>query len=233
MSSQPSMKIDTPIGNLEWVFITDKGREDLNGNPKFSVSVVIDPKQVDPATTDKQAAAAAAFLKSVEEFWAANKPKGREAPDTTGIKPHMVNTGNKDEDGDPIYEDDGKYVVNLKTGTEYQDGKPKVIKTFNSKGAEVNLGGKKIGNGSRGRAGGIMSLYVTKKGKAIANAGVTFYLNSVQLSKFVEFTGGDSFDAIDEEDDDEDGGFEGIGDMGAIPDEPAEQSTKASGPRLD
>ena len=110
----------------------------------------------------------------------------------------------------------GNTVFQFKTGTKFKDGAPKIIKTFNSKGAEVALGDKKIGNGSRGRIQGSMGIYEVKsKQGATMGAGVTLYLDGIQISKFVQWVGGPQFDAIEGEEDT----FEGVGDMGGIPDE--------------
>lgn len=201
--------IDSPVGTLEWVVIDGEGKPDLNGVPKYQCDVVITPEQ------------AKTFVPLVEEFWKENKPKGATDAKSLGIYPHTV----KDEEaskeaGENVYKETGNTVIRFKTGTTFQSGDPKVIKIFNSKGNEVSLQGKKIGNGSRGRVNGVMAIYNVNK----ATCGVTFYLNAIQLSKFVEFTGGANFDDIEDEDGE---GFEGIeGSPGAIEDE------GASRPRL-
>lgn len=182
--------IDSPVGMLEWVHIDGDGKPDLQGVPKYQADVVLTPEQAEP------------FKAMVEQFWNENKPKGAKDAKSLGIYPHTV----KDEEasreaGENVYKETGNTVVRFKTGTTYQSGDPKVIKIFNSKGNEVSLQGKKIGNGSRGRVNGVMAIYNINK----ATAGVTFYLNAIQLSKFVEYTGGAAFDAIDEDD-----GFEGV-----------------------
>jgi len=184
--------IQSPVGDLEWVFITGKGKKDLNDNDRFVASVVL----------DEDSDACKAFMEKIENFWEENKPKGSKDPKSLGFKILEDDEGNST----------GRVSFNFWTGTVFPDGSAKVVKTFNAKGAEVSLGNKKIGNGSRGRIGGAMGIYDNGK----AARGVTLYLNSIQLSKFKEFTGGDNFDAIDE---DEDDAFEGVDDMGAIPDE--------------
>lgn len=235
MSKNPMESIDTPIGDLEWVIISGDGKEDLNGNPKYQVSVVLDPDNN---------ASHAAFIAKVHKFWDDNKPAGFKntaaakidkalinTPSSIGLYPHTEPTGEKDEEGKNIYKETGKTVLAMKTGTTYQDGSPKVIKVFNAKGAEVALGNKKIANGSRGRAGGMMAIYATtdKTGKTVVNAGVTFYLNKLQLTKFVEYSG-DTFDAVEDEEGETFEGFPDDG-MGAISDE---GSTEAQAvPRLD
>jgi hypothetical protein len=102
-------------------------------------------------------------------------------------------------------------------------GDKKIIKVFNSKGNEVSLHGKKIGNGSRGRAVGSIAIYDFNT----AARGVTFYLNSVQLSKFVEFTGGSApSGGIDDEGE----GFEGV--EGDMPSGIEDESSTTTKPRL-
>jgi len=233
MAKYATQPVQTPIGDLEWVIISGEGKENLNGDMQYQASVVLDPEQVDEKTSDSKAAEAKAFIEGIQEFWTANKPTGYKSakPDTSGLYPHTLPTGEKDEDGNNVYEETGKFVLRTKTGTTYPDGSNKVIKIFNAKGSEVSIGEKKIANESRGRIGCVMAIYATQKGKAIANAGVTFYLNTLQLSKFVEYAGA-GFEAIDDED--EEDAFEGVGDMGGISDDDASTNTaSASKPRLD
>ena len=204
--------IDSPIGELEWVFIDGDGKPDLQGVPKYQVDLVLEPE------------VAEAFREKVMSFWEENKPKGAKEPKSTGLYPHKVKDEKaSSEAGENVYTDTGKTVVRFKTNTQYQNGDPKVVKVFNSKGSEISLMGKKIGNGSRGRVNGAMDIYNVPSGK-----GVTFYLNGVQLSKFVEFTGGVNFDELEDPDGEE---FEGVpGNMGGIDNEEANNETER--PRL-
>lgn len=200
--------IASPVGTLEWVIIDGDGKPDLNGTPKYQCDVVITPEQAE------------SVKKLVADFWEENKPKGFKEPKSTGVYPHMV----KDEEaskeaGENVYEETGNTVMRFKTGTTYVSGDPKVIKIFNSKGNEVSLQGKKIGNGSRGRVNGAMAIYTVQQQNKVISAGVTFYLNAIQLSKFVEWTGGASFTAMEDEEGDDFEGVEGV--PGAIEDEQA------------
>ena len=201
--------IDSPVGDLEWVHISGEGKPDLQGIPKYQVDVVITAEQAE------------SFKDLVNAYWEENKPKGAKKAKSLGLYHHMV----KDEEaskeaGENVYKDTGKTVIRFKTGTTFQSGDPKVVKVFNSKGNEVSLQGKKVGNGSRGRVNGVMAIYNINP----ATSGVTFYLNAIQLSKFVEYIGGANFDTIDEKD----GGFEGVeGELSAI-----EEETDTKRPRL-
>ena len=93
-----------------------------------------------------------------------------------------------DEDGEAIYEETGKVEFFFSTGTTWPDGSQKKIKVYNSKGSEVNLGDKKVGNGSVGRISGNMAIY-----DVAGNQGINLYLNSVMITKFVEYVDGDDW----------------------------------------
>ena len=110
-----------------------------------------------------------------------------------------------DEDGEKQYKavkDGGRVTVAFKTGTTWPDGNPKEVKVYNAKGKKVALGDMKIGNNSEGRVGGMMDIYMNKsKAGAVLDAGVTLYLDKIQIAKLVEYTGGDEpMDAMDDED---------------------------------
>ena len=193
-----NIAINSPIGELEWVTIDGEGKEDLQGKMKYTVTVVLEGDD------------AKEFKAQADAFWDENKPKGAGKPKTTGYYDHKVkNVDKSKEAGEPVYDMTGRMALQFKTNTSFPNGNAKVVKVFNSKGAEVSLMGKKIGNGSRGRVGGAMGIYNVNK----ASQGVTLYLNSVQLTKFVEYTG-NSFDDISEGEEDT---FEGVEDgMGAV-----------------
>ena len=196
-----NIAINSPIGDLEWVTIDGTGKEDLQGNMKYNCTVVIDGE------------AAEEFKAQAAAFWEENKPKGATKPKTPGWYPHKVkNIEKSKEAGEVVYDETGKTALIFKTNTAFPNGNAKVVKVFNSKGAEVSLMGKKIGNGSRGRVGGAMGIYNVNK----ASQGVTLYLNSVQLTKFEEYTG-NSFDDISEAAGED--SFDGVEDnMGGIDD---------------
>ena len=195
--------ITSPVGELQWIFITGKGKKDLQGNDRFVASLVL------PTDSDE----CKAFTGEINDFWEENKPKGGKVK-SLGFKE------TEDENGKPT----GFTSFNFWTGTQYPDESDKVVKTFTAKGAEVTLGSKKIGNGSRGRIKGAMAIY----DQGVAARGVTLYLNGIQLTKFIEFKGGVDFDAVE----DEDGGtFEGFDDedsMNAV----TESENPAPQPRL-
>lgn len=193
MSTQ---KFVPPIGTLNWVFITGKGKKDLQDNDRFVASLYF----------KKDSAEHKQVTKALDDFWEAEKPKGAKLK-SNGL--HIV----KDKQGNETDE----VSLSFWTGTTYPDGTTKVIKTYNAKGAEVSLKQKKIGNGSRGTISGVMAIY----DNGPAARGVTLYLNAIQLTKFVEFTDDAGFAASDDEDGftgvAEEDNFESVGDDVATP----------------
>ena len=199
----------SPIGELEWVIITGEGKEGMNeGDPnKYVANVVLSDKD------------AKIITKQVDDFWAANRPKSVKTPGATGLYPHSVPTDEIDEDtGKKVYAETGKTYIRMSSVTKWPDGNDKVIKVYNAKGAEVDLGTTKIGNGSVGRLIGKMAIYAVEhpKTKVITSAGVTFYLSSVQVGKLVEYKEETPPDEME-------GDFEGVGEVGAIGSEPPEK----------
>lgn len=179
-----SQRLVTPVGELKWVFITGQGKKDLNDNDRYVASICF--ANDDPKLESLKA--------QVDAFWEENKPKGRKMK-SNGLRPETV----KNEAGE--YEETGNTLLTMWTGITFPDGTPKVIKTMNSKGLEVSLGSKKIGNGSRGVLSGVMSIY----DNGPAACGVTIYLNAIQLTKFVPYEDDAGFTEVD----DEEGGFTG------------------------
>ncbi len=190
-------KITSPKGPLEWVTIDGDGKENLSGKLQYVANVVVDEK--DP------------IVKEINDFWEENKPKGfKKDAKSTGVYPYKAPTEEKDEDGKDIYEVvKGKVSLSFKTGTTYPDGTVKKIQIYNAKARKVELPeGVRIGNGSVGQISGAMGIYETMApgGKTLIDAGVTLYLNSIKISKLVEYEGaGDNF----EPDEDEEDGWEG------------------------
>ncbi len=102
----------------------------------------------------------------------------------SGIKKPMKSAGYKTNE-------DGNIEFNFKTNETFADGTQNKVAVFDAKGRKVDLGDRLIGNGSRGRVKGVAATY--EQGP---NAGVTLYLNAIQIVKFVEYEGGDTFDSV-------------------------------------
>ena len=192
----PTQKIVTPLGELNWVFINGNTKQDLNGNDRYVASVYFHKDSPEFKQVEKE----------VKTFWDEHKPKGAKLK-SNGIKVVQERVdGEVDDDGEQLYKDTEFMSLNFWTGPTFPNGKDKVIKTFNARGSEVSLGDKKIGNGTTGAISGVMGIY----DNGPAAKGVTLYLNAIQIKKFVEFTGGDAGfeDTGDAEDDD----FNGVED---------------------
>ena len=168
-------------GELVWVTITGEGKKDLNGNFKYVASLRF--KNDDPVL--------AGIKKEINDYWNENKPKGKKMK-SNGIREEW----DKEKDAASGYS-----LVNFWTGTSFQDGKSKTVDVYDSKGRKVNMGDRLIGNSSIGWISGAMAVYTRPE-----SAGITLYLNAIQLSKFVEYKGNVVL-AEDEED-----GFDGFGD---------------------
>lgn len=192
MASTTATKIITPKGRFEWVFITGEGKKNKRGIGKYQCSLVMDEASAKP------------LIDEIEAFWKANAPKGarRDKCNTMGYRKHSVRSDEVDEYGDPIYKEDGLIEFFASTGTTWPDGKPRKVKTYNAKGKPVELGDRKVGNGSEGKISAIMDVYDVE-----GNYGVNLYLDAIQLSKFVEFSGETDF-GVDEDAEDGFDGFE-------------------------
>ena len=215
MSKFPIKKIKSPKSSLEWVTISGEGKENLSGKLQYVANAVVEAD--DP------------LIAEIKQFWADNIPKGfKKDAKSLGIYPHKVDSGKKDEDGKAIFEEDGKLVLTFKTGTTYGDGKVKVIQLYNAKAKKVALPeGTSIGNGTIGKIAGAMGIYENKTPKgALVDAGVTLYLNDIQIFKLEEYTTDAGFEADEE---DEDDGWEG--DENSFEGEEAKPETKEK-PRL-
>jgi hypothetical protein len=185
MASRTAIPFKTPKGEFTFVIINGEGHANQKGKLQYKASVVLDP--ADPKCI--------AFKKLIDDFWAENKPKGAKKPNTCGYRPHTVKSTECDEDGDPIYEETGKLEFYSSTGTTWPDGSKKVIRVYNSKAKEVDLGTKKVGNGSVGYIAGNLDVY-----DVAGNQGVNLYLDAIQITKFVEYVAGPNFNVDDDED---------------------------------
>lgn len=103
----------------------------------------------------------------------------------SGIKKQPKSFGYKTD------EETGNINFNFKTNVNGKNGK-KTIPIFDAKGVKVDLGSKLMGNGSTGRVQGAAATY-----EAGPSAGVTLYLNAVQITSFIEYEGGSGFDAVE------------------------------------
>lgn len=204
---------------LRWAFIDQPGKETKgdNGESKFRLQIELVAKTDNPGCQ--------ALMAEIDDFWKANKPKGVKCK-SKGYRVVQEKTGEVNDDDEPIYRDTDETAFQFWTSTHWPDGKEVKVKTYNAKGKEVDLGGKKIGNGSQGAVSGMMDVYSFS-----TNHGVTLYLNGVQLTKFVEFTQDAGFNNLADEADED--AFNGVeSDFEGTTSDATEEAAPASRPRL-
>lgn len=128
----------TPRGEIQWATISGQGKENLSGRLQYTVDIVCDPEDAQPA------------IDAIQKLWDENKPKGAKAPKSTGYK--------EDEDG--------RIRFTLKTDVTYPSGDQKTIKVYDAK-AQLTTLEDKVGNGSTGRASGLASVYESGANKGV------------------------------------------------------------------
>jgi hypothetical protein len=183
---------------LEWVTIRGEGKENMSGKMQYVANAVF--KQDDPE-----------FIRlktDIEAYWKANKPSElkKAMPKSNGI---YFRDNVLDEAGEKTYNEDGKVIKDktglvylaFKTGTTWPDGKTKVVTVHNIKNGLIDLGDRSIGNGSIGAIQGKMGIYENRTPQGVlTDAGVTLYLDKIQLRKYVEHTGEDAaFDVVEDD----------------------------------
>ncbi len=198
--AQAKMSFKTPLLPLSWVSITGKGKakkgkDQTSDDPKdfnYTATVIYPDEasmKVDKAIFDK--------------FWKDNKPSGIGGQCYKMFKPEMVKVlddagkPQEDEEGATIKKATGRWTLQAKTITHWpRDGKQNTVKVLRANGNPLNLGEKQIGNDSTGVIHGSVGINAYE-----GNEGLAFYLNAVQLKKFVEFTGADDVESDDLGDD--------------------------------
>jgi len=185
----------TPLLPLSWVQITGQGKlkmnADDNGEPKnYSYTATVTYPDEAAMKIDKV---------KFDKFWRENKPQGCTKQSYDMFKPEMVadldGNGNEqfDEDDALIKKPTGRWTLAAKTLTHWpKDGKQNVVKVMRGNGNPLQLGDRVIGEGSIGIIHGSVGINAFP-----GNEGLAFYLNAVQLKKFVEYTGGDDVEADD------------------------------------
>ena len=213
MASKTAVNVQSPRGELEWVFNTGDGKKNKYDKYKYQGSVIVPDAEAAP------------FIKQIDEFWKENKPKGAKKAATKGYRNQSVKSDEVDEDGDAIYVDvPGFTEFFFSTNATWPDGKPRKITVINSKNQPIEFT-QRIGNGSIGRLGGIMDIYDFQ-----GNAGINLYFGAIKLLKFVAAQDGPSFD-----EDDDDAEFDAVSDSDkdeTFTGEEQQEESSTSKPRL-
>lgn len=193
MAKSVKVSFKSPLGELRWVNIGQGGIDtsmEKDGSKMQKVaSVYLTGEAKDKAITE------------LNTIWENFKTE-------LGLKKGVQakSTGYKIVIDKETGEETGEISLNFKTNAQFKDGKENNIRIYNSKGVEVDLGDKKIGNGSIGIIHGEAAYY-----DAAGSKGITLYLKAIQLKSFVEYT--ENIDALDIS---EDGDFQGVNEDGGI-----------------
>lgn len=171
--------VKTPIGELRWINISGEGKKPLDPKNKNSYTVTLALPTDSPKCVELQ--------NIINDFWAENKPKGANKPKSTGFKEEVDRETDKPT---------GMTEFTFRTDTTFKDNKPKTIQVFDARANDITsaMTETRFANGSRGLVHGAMSIYDRPEGK-----GVSLYLNAVQFTKVIEYTGGVSADAVEDE----------------------------------
>lgn len=189
------VNVVTPVGVLHYVQISGQGKQNYNEDGYNYV-----------ATVNLTGADAEVLKEKIDEVLG-EVPKGKTIKskgyrelleDDEGIYAPTKNTTERDAKAKKT----GIWAFTFSTGVKFADGKQKKISVYNSANppTRINLGDKKIGNGSKGAVSGKLQRF--EKGKEV---GVSLFLNAVQLVNFIEYVGDAGFDA-------QEGGYTGNGD---------------------
>lgn len=176
--------ITSPKGTLQYVQVTGQGKLDYDGKfYEFVASVKLGKKEAE------------AMYAEVCDYFEENKPSWFK--------------GEKPSNKIKRKQDDGDFLFQFKTKAEFETEDPETKKIsvhktkigiINSKNKEVALPeGEGIGNGSIGRIKGTLTIHSDRKK---GTAGVSLWLNNVQVLKYVKYVPDTGFDI------DEDGEFE-------------------------
>lgn len=204
------VKCVTPVGELHYVNISGQGKQNYNEDGyEYVASIRLSGEKAEKLIADFDAIAetmpAGMTLKSCGYTEVVKDSEGK----------LRVPTKNKPKTDDE--EGTGVYNFTFKTNVTYGDGRPKKITVYNDgkkspngKPQIVNLGDRKIGNGSIGAISGVLKGSPYKK-----EFSVSAYLNSIQIVKFEEYIGDAGFDAQDDGEfdgafEDEESGFESV-----------------------
>lgn len=219
---EPLTKVVTPVGELNYVQISGKGKKNYNEdgfNYVATVSLTGDDAEELKGKIDEVLGAVpkGKTIKSVGYRKVYKDAEGKKFSPTSNRKVTDTDT------------ETDETAFTFTTATTFGEGKPKKIGVFNSKAQKVSLGEKKVGNGSIGCISGAMQRF--ERGKEV---GVSLFLNAIQLTKFIPYDDDAGFG-------EQEGDFDGVedndfvGDVDTDTDSGSEEATEkkaASKPRL-
>lgn len=183
MSDQKKKKLETivsPAGIAKFPRL-NKPETEVNGKtldkPRYKVTLVLDESA--PGVAEFKAK-----LEKLHSVAIAVAEKARKADPKRAKKPLKVNDTIRPHTDESGAEVEGKFEITAKTNAETKDGTPKAIKMFDAKGSVVSA---KIGGGST------LKLSLSPDGyDSNLGAGLSLYLNAVQIIDLQEFGGGNA-----------------------------------------
>ena len=192
------INIATPVGELYYVNISGQGKQNYNEDGYNYVATV----NLSGDKAEKLKTTINEVLGEVKKGETLKSKGYRELlGDDEVIYTPTKNTAARDALAKPT----GIFAFTFSTQTTFDDGKTKKISVFNSANPpiRINIGDKKIGNGSEGALSGKCKRY-SRGPTNQKDVGVSLFLNAVQLTKFVEYVEDAGFEA-------QEGGFTGEG----------------------
>lgn len=170
-------KFITPAGIAKFPRL-NKPETEVNGSPcapRFKVTLILDEKEkgVPEFLKKIQALHDAAIAKAEAKKKADPKRKNKPLKINETVRALLDDEGNQVE---------GKYEIVAKTAAETKEGTPKTVKMFDAKGKPVKAN---VGGGSTLKLSVVTEDYDSNLG-----AGLSIYLNAVQIIDLVEFGGG-------------------------------------------
>jgi hypothetical protein len=168
----------TPAGIAKYPRL-NKPETEVNGQaletPRFKVALVLDESEpgVPEFKAKLEAEHAAAIAAADKKRKADPKRKNKPLSVNETIKAHL------DDNGDPI---EGKFEIVAKTQAVTKDGTPKVMRMFDAKGKPTKAN---VGGGSKLKLNISTQPHDTNLG-----AGLSIYLNAVQILDLKQFSGG-------------------------------------------
>lgn len=175
--------IVTPVGELWYVNITGQGKQNYNEDGYDYVATV----QLTGEPAEKLKAQILEVLGDVPKGSTVKSTGFRELlKDDEGTYTPTTKTAERDAKATKT----GIFAFTFKTGVTFEDGRTKKVAVYNTAAQKVDMGDRLIGNGSKGAISGKMQRNVRKD-----EVMVSLYLNAVQLTEYIPYSGDAGFDA--------------------------------------
>ena len=171
-----TIEVKTPVGELAWVFIDGDGKNTAEKPTDEPVW-----KRVATLHLLKGSEKCDKLIAKIDAVWEELKVTN------AGIKKATLpkSLGYKEVKDKETDEPTGVIAFSFSTNSFWKkDNKPNFVQTLKKDGSPLELNDIKIGNGSRGMIHSQAGLYEYK-----GTFGISLYLNGIQLTKLVPYTG--------------------------------------------